>query len=142
MKTVTIALSSLALCLLAAPAYAQETAEPAPMDHSTMDHSTMDHSAHADAVRPAPAAQEEAPPAASGETVTAKVNGLVCDFCAQSIRKVFGKQAAVETVKVDLDNGEVVLGLKKGQTLDDETVGELIRKSGYALVEIKRAGGE
>jgi copper chaperone CopZ len=131
MKTVTIALSSLALCLLAAPAYAQETAEPAHMDHS----------AHADAVRPAPAAQEEATPAASGETVTARVNGLVCDFCAQSIRKVFGKQAAVETVKVDLDNGEVVLGMKKGQTLDDETVGELIRKSGYALVEIKRAGG-
>ena len=48
----------------------------------------------------------------------------------------------METVKVDLDNGEVVLGMKKGQTLDDETVGELIRKSGYALVEIKRAGGE
>ncbi|KJS37172.1 MAG: hypothetical protein VR74_09915 [Hyphomonas sp. BRH_c22] len=66
---------------------------------------------------------------------------MVCDFCAQSIRKVFGKQAAVETVKVDLDKGEVVLGMKKGQTLDDETVGELIRKSGYALVEIKRAGG-
>jgi copper chaperone CopZ len=136
MKTVTIALSSLALCLLAAPAYAQETAEPAPMDHST-----MDHSAHADAVRPATATQEEATPAASGEIVTARINGLVCDFCAQSIRKVFGKQAAVETVKVDLDNGEVVLGMKKGQTLDDETVGELIRKSGYALVEIKRAGG-
>tara|TARA_R110001606_G_scaffold1933_4_gene7514 strand:- start:7325 stop:7738 length:414 start_codon:yes stop_codon:yes gene_type:complete len=136
MKKFTIALSSLALSLFAAPAFAQETTEPAPMDHSK-----MDHSAHADAVRPAPSANREATPAASGETVTARVNGLVCDFCAQSIRKVFGKQAAVETVKVDLDNGEVVLGMKKGQTLDDETVGKLIRKSGYALVEIKRAGG-
>ena len=131
MKPITIALSSLAVCLLAVPALAEEG----------MDHTHMDHSGHADAMRPAPATNETTPSTASGETITARVNGLVCDFCAQSIRKVFGKQTAVETVKVDLDNGEVVIGLKKGETMDDETIGKLIRKSGYALVGIERAGG-
>jgi copper chaperone CopZ len=103
-----------------------------------MDHSKMDHSAHADMVVEPNA---DADPAASAQTVTAKVNGLVCDFCAQAVRKVFKKQEAVESVNVDLDTGEIVLGLKAGATLDDETIGKLIRKSGYSLVSIDRGEG-
>lgn len=136
MKPIRIALSALAMSLLATPAVAQEMEDHG--DHATMDHAEMDHSDHADAM--APADDAAAPPANSGNTVTAKVNGLVCDFCAQSIRKVFGKQEAVESVWVDLDNGEVVLGMKEGMDLDDETIGKLIRKSGYALVGIERGG--
>lgn len=139
MKPIRIALSALALSLLAAPALAQDMEDHDHMDHAEhADHATMDHSGHADAM--APADEASAPPAASGETVTAKVNGLVCDFCAQSIRKVFGKQDAVESVWVDLDHGEVVLGLKAGMDLDDDTIGKLIRKSGYSLVDIERGG--
>jgi len=82
----------------------------------------------------------DADPAASAQTVTAKVNGLVCDFCAQAVRKVFKKQDAVESVNVDLDNGEIVLGLKAGATMDDQTIEKLIRKSGYSLVSIDRGG--
>lgn len=133
MKLTKTALSALALSLLAMPALAEET-----MDHSTMDHSKMDHSAHAGMEMPAEA---DADPAASAQTVTAKVNGLVCDFCAQAVRKVFKKQEAVESVKVDLDNGEIVLGLKTGADMDDETIGKLIRKSGYSLVSIDRGDG-
>ena len=133
MKLTKTALSALALSLLAMPALAEET-----MDHSTMDHSKMDHSAHAGMEMPAEA---DADPAASAQTVTAKVNGLVCDFCAQAVRKVFKKQEAVERVKVDLDNGEIVLGLKAGADMDDETIGKLIRKSGYSLVSIDRGDG-
>ena len=107
------------------------------MDHSKMDHSMMDHSAHADMVAEP---NTDADPAASAQTVTAKVNGLVCDFCAQAVRKVFKKQDAVESVNVDLDNGEIVLGLKAGAMMDDETIEKLIRKSGYSLVSIDRGG--
>ncbi len=128
MTPIKTAFASVALCVLAIPALADET----------MDHSKMDHSAHAETVI-APTGDTE--PAASAQTITAKVNGLVCDFCAQAVRKVFRKQEAVDTVHVDLDNGEIVLGLKAGETLDDETVGKLIRKSGYSLVSIDRAGG-
>lgn len=133
MKLTKTALSALALSLLAMPAPAEET-----MDHSKMDHAQMDHSAHAGMEMTADA---DADPAASAQTVTAKVNGLVCDFCAQAVRKVFKKQEAVESVKVDLDNGEIVLGLKAGADMDDETIGKLIRKSGYSLVSIDRGDG-
>lgn len=132
MKLIKPAFASLAFCLLTAPALADET-----MDHSKMDHSMMDHSAHADMVAEP---NTDADPAASAQTVTAKVNGLVCDFCAQAVRKVFKKQDAVESVNVDLDNGEIVLGLKAGATMDDQTIEKLIRKSGYSLVSIDRGG--
>jgi copper chaperone CopZ len=79
--------------------------------------------------------------AATGETVTASVNGLVCDFCAASIKKVFRKEAAISDVKVDLDAGKVVLTFKPGQSLADDRIKTLIKQSGYALTGIERAAG-
>ena len=51
---------------------------------------------------PIAAAQDSpAETAISAQTmVTAKVNGMVCDFCARAVTKVFGKQDAVEGVAV------------------------------------------
>lgn len=70
--------------------------------------------------------------------ITAKVNGMVCDFCARAVTKVFGKEDAVENVHVDLDKGEIHITLKQGQDLTDDRVGELVKKSGYDLVSIDR----
>lgn len=70
--------------------------------------------------------------------VTAKVNGMVCDFCARAVTKVFGKEDAVENVHVDLDNGEIHVTLKSGAELSDERVATLVKKSGYDLVSIAR----
>ncbi|NQY96087.1 MAG: heavy-metal-associated domain-containing protein [Henriciella sp.] len=70
--------------------------------------------------------------------VNVKVNGMVCDFCARAVTKVFGKQEAVENVHVDLDNGEIHVTLKPGAALSDETVADLVKKSGYDLVAIER----
>ena len=70
--------------------------------------------------------------------VTAKVNGMVCDFCARAVTKVFGKEAAVENVHVDLDKGEIHVTLKTGADLTDERVASLVKKSGYDLVSIAR----
>ena len=77
-----------------------------------------------------------------GERVTANVNGLVCDFCAQSIEKVFGKEAAVKGVHVDLDKGEIHISMNAGQTMDDAAIEKLIRKSGYSLVSVEREAAE
>lgn len=74
----------------------------------------------------------------AGETVKAHVNGLVCDFCARTIQKVFGKQEAVENVNVNLTDKLITLGMKDGQTLDDATITKLVNDSGYALVSIER----
>jgi len=77
--------------------------------------------------------------AASSQTmVTAQVNGMVCDFCARAVTKVFSKEEAVENVHVDLDKGEIHVTLKGGADMSDERVGELVKKSGYDLVAITR----
>ena len=77
--------------------------------------------------------------AATAQTmVTAKVNGMVCDFCARAVTKVFGKEEAVDTVHVDLDKGEIHVTLKSGAALSDDRVGELVKKSGYDLVSVER----
>lgn len=93
------------------------------------------------ALAAAPAIAEETAPAAAeaaSETVVAKVNGMVCDFCAQAVTKVFKREDAVESVNVDLDNGAITIAMKPGQSLDDARVAELVKKSGYALVAIER----
>ncbi len=76
--------------------------------------------------------------AAPGEIIVAKVNGLVCDFCAQSIRKIVGKEDAVQKVYVNLDEGQVRIDFKPGKSLDDEAIEKLIRKAGYSLVSVDR----
>jgi copper chaperone CopZ len=76
--------------------------------------------------------------AAPGEILVANVNGLVCDFCAQSIRKIVGKEEAVQKVYVDLTKGQVRIDLKPGKKLDDAAIEKLIRKAGYSLVSIDR----
>ena len=73
--------------------------------------------------------------------VIAQVNGLVCDFCAQALKKIFKKEAAVDYITVNLEGGVVEITLKPGQKISDERVAELIRKSGYSLVATRREGG-
>ncbi len=72
------------------------------------------------------------------EKVYVNVNGMVCDFCARALEKVFGRQESVESIKVDLDDRLVVIHLRKGEQLDDATITQLITDSGYAVREIKR----
>ena len=55
------------------------------------------------------------------KTIVIDVQGLVCDFCAQSIDKVFSKQAGVEKVEVNLNNGKVTV--KMADVFEDDEVG-------------------
>jgi copper chaperone CopZ len=76
---------------------------------------------------------------AGQETVSLEVKGLVCDFCARSIEKVFVKKANAQAVKVDLDTGRVDVLLKPGASLSDDLAKKLITDSGYNLVKITRS---
>lgn len=78
---------------------------------------------------------------AATSSATVNVSGLVCDFCARSVEKVFGKQDAVSDVKVDLDAKTVAIHFKDNQTIDDATITKLITDSGYNVVSINRAEG-
>tara|TARA_B100000242_G_C42690692_1_gene323358 strand:- start:177 stop:485 length:309 start_codon:yes stop_codon:yes gene_type:complete len=66
------------------------------------------------------------------------VNGLVCDFCARSIEKTFGKEDIVESVNVDLEKMLVTILIKENSDLDDSLIIKLINDSGYDVSEIYR----
>ena len=66
------------------------------------------------------------------------VNGLVCDFCARSIEKLFSKKESVESINVDLEKMLITIYLKKGKNINNTTVTMLIKDSGYDVTEINR----
>ncbi len=74
--------------------------------------------------------------AACADTVNVKVSGLVCDFCARSLEKLFGKQKEVSSITVDLDKGQVLLHMNAGQSMDEAKITELITDSGYNVTNI------
>ena len=119
-----------AAAALSLPAVAQETMQH---DHGEA-HDTSAMHDHGDQAAPAAAAE------VTDASATAKVKGMVCDFCARAVEKVFGREDAVEAVSVDLDEGAIRIAFKPGQSLSDERIGELVKKSGYALTAIERAG--
>ena len=66
------------------------------------------------------------------------VNGLVCDFCAQSIQKLFNKEESVEAVDINMDEGMIKIDLKDGYNIDDNLITKLITDSGYNVERIYR----
>lgn len=65
--------------------------------------------------------------------VEAEVNGLVCDFCARALEKVFSREESVEAVNVNLDDGLVTVSLKPGQSLSEDVIRQHITDAGYDL---------
>lgn len=98
------------------------------------DHAAMGHMGH----KETPAKPVVNPAAVQGSGATVKINGLICDFCVQSLTKTFKKQAAVRAVAVDLNAKELRLGFKPGMVMDDATIGKLIKDAGYNVVSIAR----
>ena len=71
-------------------------------------------------------------------TIAVQINGLVCDFCARALEKVFGKRDEVSGIDVNLDTKMVTIGFKKDTDIDDATITKLIVDSGYNVVKIMR----
>ncbi len=84
------------------------------------------------------AASNDTGNAACEDTINIKVSGLVCDFCARSLEKVFLKRGDVGGIKVDLGKGSIVVAMKPGLTIDDATITKLIADSGYNVSAIHR----
>ena len=77
-------------------------------------------------------------PAMAAERLEISVNGLVCDFCARAIEKVFSKEDSVASVTVNLTTKIITAILKDQKTLSDERVKTLITDAGYNMVSITR----
>ncbi len=72
------------------------------------------------------------------DDIVITVEGMVCDFCAQSLKKVFNKEDSVNDIAVNLDDQTVIVDTKDNAELSDTKIKELIEWSGYDLVDIKR----
>ena len=75
--------------------------------------------------------------------IDVEVEGLVCDFCAQSIEKVFMKQPGVEVVYVNLDRGNVHIKMadvfkKDEDGISDIRIRKLFKDAGYNVTNITR----
>jgi len=144
MKTLKIIGAFASIIILSQPVYAQQNEmNHDDHNHSEMNHDQMNHDGHDDHDHPEMDKESTSNVSITtgGPTIVATVNGLVCDFCAQALKKVFQKEEAVKALTVDLDAGEVRIFLKEGQMLSNAVVAKLIRKSGYSLVETQREGG-
>lgn len=73
---------------------------------------------------------------ALAETIHVGVNGLVCAFCASGIKKALGKEAAVESVEVNMDEKLVTIKTKADQTLSDGIISKIITDAGYTVTNI------
>jgi copper chaperone CopZ len=71
------------------------------------------------------------------EKALVKVNGMVCSFCAQGIEKNFRKKDEVKEVSVDLDNMLVTLNFKKGKSLSQRQIQEVIEGAGFKFMEMQ-----
>jgi hypothetical protein len=75
---------------------------------------------------------------AGGEPIVADVLGVVCDFCALAMNKIFNKMGEVAAIYVDLDTKTLNLVLIPGATLSDERISELAIQAGYRVAGIRR----
>lgn len=80
--------------------------------------------------------------AADAPVIHVGVEGMVCDVCAQSLIKIFKKEASVEKIDVSLEKSLVTITLKPGGTLDDKAISKHIDHAGYKLVNIHRMTGD
>ena len=75
---------------------------------------------------------------AKKNSVNVDVNGMVCDFCARALEKVFSEKQEVAAIDVDLDNGRISINFNNGADLEDSMIQKLVTNSGYDVVKINR----
>ncbi len=144
----TVITSAFSFCLLSA---AQE-------HHSHEDHATRDMHDHpdhyheeadsSDASRATRGASDgptltrteeiDSALAQGGEPIVADVLGVVCDFCALAMNKIFSKRQEVAAIYVDLDTKALNLVLVPGASMSDQTIADLAVQAGYRIAEVRR----
>ena len=73
-----------------------------------------------------------------GEPIVADVLGVVCDFCALAMNKIFSKREEVAAIYVDLDTKALNLVLVPGASISDQTITDLAVQAGYRIAEVRR----
>ncbi len=77
-------------------------------------------------------------PSSSGDTVTVRVDGLSCPFCALGLEKNLKKIDGVTDVSIKLEEGTATLEVKEGANPSDEEITKRVKDAGFTPREIKR----
>jgi cation transport ATPase len=73
----------------------------------------------------------------AAQSLKAKVNGMVCAFCAQGIEKKLRALSQTKDVYVNLKSKVVAVELKDGQAFSPEALTSLIKDAGYDVVAVE-----
>ena len=74
----------------------------------------------------------------NGTLMTVAVEGMVCDFCAQAIERVFMKREEVAGITINLDDQNVIISLKSEKDIENTIIEELFLNAGYNVQTIDR----
>jgi len=108
-------------------------------DEGEHDVATGEHEAHVTgAVTLTRTPEIDAALAKGGEPIVADVLGVVCDFCATAMNKIFGKRAEVAAIYVDLDTKALSIVTHEQGSLSDEDIGSLAEQAGYRVAAVRR----
>jgi hypothetical protein len=110
-------------------------------EHESHDHSAMTHD-HGDmGMKAATITHTDEISAAlanGGAPVVVDVLGVVCDFCATAMNKIFSKRDEVAAIYVDLDKKTLSLVINDGSDLSDTQIEKLAKQAGYRIAAIRR----
>ena len=110
-------------------------------EHRSYDHNAMAHD-HGDmGMKAATITHTDEISAAlanGGAPVVVDVLGVVCDFCATAMNKIFSKRDEVAAIYVDLDKKTLSLVINDGSDLSDKQIEKLAKQAGYRIAAIRR----
>ncbi len=66
------------------------------------------------------------------------VDGMSCPFCAYGLEKKLKKVKDVESVTINLKEGEVVVIAKAGTTIKEEALQKAVHDAGFTVSSLKK----
>jgi len=75
----------------------------------------------------APATWAQAPEYSLG------VDGMSCPFCVYGLEKQLKKLEGVTGVETDLEQGEILVSMKDGETLQRDSVDQAVTRAGFTM---------
>ena len=76
-----------------------------------------------------------------GASLTLRVDGMVCPFCAYGLEKRLRELSALDETLIQVSDGLVQIRVKEGEQLTDEAVEDAVKRAGFTLREIHRIKG-
>ena len=78
--------------------------------------------------------------AAEQKTVTVRVDGLACPFCAYGLEKKLKRIEGVEKLEIKINDGLVTLYFREGAKIDKEEIAKKVREAGFTPRELQIEG--